>query len=134
VPPGPLPPVLEEMYRDGGLRRCNCDRRGRQGEAAEKGGGDAAREPLVDDEDDEVPLLEELENALHRPNLVRQKAEPVRDPARSISTATAFDRGTFTTTVALIPVGAPGAARRGPTNRSDRLPASRKWGASQRLP
>jgi hypothetical protein len=46
------------MDRDGGLRRCNRDRRGRQGEAAEEGDGEAAREPLVDDEDDDVPFLE----------------------------------------------------------------------------
>src|SRR5450756_2666393 len=76
--PGPLPPVLEEMNRDGGLRRCHCDRRSRQGEAAEEGDGDAAREPLVDDEDDGVPLLEELVDARHRPGLVRQEAEPTR--------------------------------------------------------
>src|ERR1019366_5457659 len=71
VLPGPLPPVLEKMDRDGGLRRCNCDRRGCQGEAAEEGDGNTPREPLVNDKDDEVPLLEELENAPYRSGLVR---------------------------------------------------------------
>ena len=46
------------------------------GRAAEERHGDAAREPLVDDEDDDLSLSEKLEHPPHRPALVRQEAEP----------------------------------------------------------